>query len=305
MANRLRSLRPPAPPAEARPESPSKALRVLGSVLAPTTVLTGLLFFFGRQHANWLLDYFGVPLSTTGLTAQDYLVRSADGLFAPIAVVLAAVLALLWLYRFLRVRLGDAAWERLLRLATPVAVVCGLTGFAVAAVGVVRPEAFASSYSVPGAGLSLGVLFLVSASRLLAARARRPLPAAVATAEWLAAFALVSVGLFWAVADYSASVGVGRAVQIEAALAGPPETVLYSAKSLNLTAPGVRETACRNPDTAYHYRYTGLKLILQSGGQYFLLPVQWHKAEGTAVVLPRTDALRLEFTPAADPDAPC
>jgi hypothetical protein len=172
MANRLRSLRPPAPPAEAKPESPSKALRVLGSVLAPTTVLTGLLFFFGRQHANWLLDYFGVPLSTTGLTAQDYLVRSADGLFAPIAVVLAAVLTLLWLYRFLRARLGDAAWERLLRLATPVAVGCGLAGFAVAAVGVVRPEAFASSYSVPGAGLSLGVLFL--------APARGPGPAAAA-----------------------------------------------------------------------------------------------------------------------------
>lgn len=304
MAKRLRSLRP-APPPAAPPESPSKALRVLGSVIAPTTVLTGLLFFFGRQHATWLLDYFGVPLSTMGLTAQDYLVRSADDLFAPIAVVLAGVLALLWLYRFLRARLGDAAWQRLLRLATPVAVAGGVAGLAVAAVGVVRPEAFASSYAVPGAGLSLGVLFLVSASRLLAARSGRVVPAAVATAEWVAAFVLVSVGLFWAVADYSASVGVGRALQIEAGLAAPPETVLYSAKSLNLTGPGVRETQCRNADTAYHYRYTGLKLILQSGGQYFLLPVQWHKADGTALVLPRTDALRLEFTPAADPDAPC
>ncbi|MEU4250305.1 hypothetical protein AB0F15_23120 [Amycolatopsis sp. NPDC026612] len=282
-----------------------RALRLLGSVIAPTTLLTGLLFFFGRQHANWLLDYFGVPLSTMGLTAQDYLVRSADGLFAPIAVVMAAVLALLWLYRFLRARLTEAAWRRLLRVATPAAVGCGLAGLAVAAVGIVSPEAFAASYAVPGAGLSLGVLFLVSASRLLAARTGRPLPAAVATAEWLAAFAMVSVGLFWAVADYSASVGVGRAIQIEAALATPPETVLYSAKSLNLTAPGIRETPCRNPDTAYHYRYTGLKLILQSGGQYFLLPVQWHKADGTALVLPRTDSLRLEFTPVADPDVPC
>ncbi|WP_206788354.1 hypothetical protein [Amycolatopsis sp. MtRt-6] len=139
-------------------------------------------------------------------------------------------------------------------------------GVAVAAGGVVRPEAFAASYSVPGAGLSLGVLFLVAASRLLAAHSERPLPAAVATAEWLSA-------------------------------------VLYSAKSLNLTAPGVRETACRNPDAAHHYRYTELKLILRSGSQYFLLPVRWHKADGTAVILPRTDALRLEFTAAAD--APC
>ncbi|HET6708280.1 MAG TPA: hypothetical protein VFH84_25150, partial [Amycolatopsis sp.] len=162
MAKRLRSLRPPSPPAEPEAESPSRALRLLGAVIAPTTVLTGLLFFFGRQHANWLLDHFGVPLSTMGLTAQDYLVRSADGLFAPTAVVLAAVLPLLWLYRFLRARLGDAAWQRLRRLATPPAVVAGLAGVAVAAVGVVRPEAFAASCSVPGAGLSLGVLFLVA-----------------------------------------------------------------------------------------------------------------------------------------------
>ncbi|WP_410597536.1 hypothetical protein [Amycolatopsis sp. lyj-23] len=303
MAKRLRSLRPPR--AEAAPESPSKAVRLLGSVIAPTTVLTGLLFFFGRQHANWLLDYFGVPLSTMGLTAQDYLVRSADGLFAPIAVVLAAVLVLLWVYRFLRARLAETAWQRLLRAATPVAVVGGLAGVVVAGVGVVHPEAFATSYAVPGAGLSLGVLFLVAASRMPASRTPRPRPAAFATVELPAAFVLVSVGLFWAVADYSASVGVGRAIEIEGTLAVPPETVLYSAKSLNLTAPGVRETTCRNPDSAYHYRYTGLKLILQSGGQYFLLPVQWHKADGTAVVLPRTDALRLEFTPATDPDAPC
>ncbi|MDX3189869.1 hypothetical protein PV458_15805 [Streptomyces sp. MN03-5084-2B] len=305
MAKRLRSLRPARPPVAAPSESPSKAVRLIGSVIAPTTVLTGLLFFFGRQHATWLFDYFGVPFSTMGLTAQDYLVRGEDGLLIPIAVVMTAVLALVWLHRFLRARLGDAAWQRLLRLVTPVAVVAGLAGLAVAAVGVVHPEAFATSYSVPGAGLSLGVLFLVAASRLLAARAGRPVPATLATAEWLAAFTLVSVGLFWAVADYSASVGVGRAIQIEAALPAPPEAVLYSAKSLNLTAPGVRETQCRNPDTAYRYRYTGLKLILQSGGQYFLLPVQWRKADGTAVVLPRTDALRLEFTPVADPDAPC
>ncbi len=58
------------------------------------------------------------------------------------------------------------------------------------------------------------------------------------------------------------------------------------------------------PRHRLQFRYTGLKLILQSGGQIFFLPVQWHKADGTAVVLPRTDALRLEFTPVADPDAP-
>lgn len=45
----------------------------------------------------------------------------------------------------------------------------------------------------------------------------------------------------------------------------------------------------------------GLKLVLQSGGQYFFLPAGWTTAGGAALVLPRTDALRLEFTDASRP----
>lgn len=278
---------------------------MIGSVLAPTTVLTGLLLFFGRQHANWLFDYFGVPPSTMGLTAQDYLVRSADGLFQPLAVVMAATLAILWAYRFLRGRLPDPAWERLLRILIPVTIVLGLAGVSMAFAAVFFSGTFAGSYSVPGSSLALGVLSLVCASRLMASRAIRPMPGAMAVAEWVSAFVLISVGLFWAVADYSASVGIGRALEIEATLPLPPEAVLYSAKSLSLQTPGVRETVCRTPDAAYRYRYTGLKLILQSGGQYFFLPTHWNRGDGSAVVLPRTDSLQLEFTGTADPDAPC
>lgn len=288
-----------------KPDSPAKGLRLISTVLAPTTVLTGLLFFFGRQHANWLLAYFGVPLSTMGLTVQDYLVRSADGLFTPVAVVMAAMLTMLWLHRFLHARLTEQGWNRLLRILTPVTVLFGLAGLVVAFVGIVAPQTFATSYSVPGASLSLGVTSLLCTSRLTSSRASRPLPGAIAVTEWVVSFVLVSVGLFWAVADYSASVGIGRAMEIEAALTSPPETVLYSPKSLSLHAPGVRETVCRTPDAAYRYRYTGLKFVLQSGGQYLLLPRQWTRTDGIAIVLPRTDSLRLEFTTIADPDAPC
>ncbi|MEV6875367.1 hypothetical protein [Amycolatopsis sp. NPDC051128] len=290
--------------AAAPSDSSAKALRLISSVLAPTTVLTALLFFFGRQHATWLFDYFGVPLSEMGLTAQDYLVRSADGLFTPMAVVMAAALTTLWGHRVLRARLSETAWERLLRVLTPMTVLFGLAGVTVATVGVLAPETFESSYAVPGAGLALGVTALLSASRLNR-RTARPLPGALAVTEWAVSFVLVSVGLFWAVADYSASVGIGRAMEIEAALAVPPETVLYSAKNLSLHAPGVRETVCGTPDAAYRYRYTGLKFVLQSGGRYLLLPRLWTKGTGTAIVLPRTDALRLEFTSVADPGAPC
>lgn len=72
---------------------------------------------------------------------------------------------------------------------------------------------------------------------------------------------------------------------------------VYSAKDLSLRAPAVRETVCRDPEAAYRFRYDGLKLILQSGGQYFFLPADWNPADGVSFVIPRADTLRLEFSP--------
>ena len=79
--------------------------------------------------------------------------------------------------------------------------------------------------------------------------------------------------------------------------------MLYSEHNLALQGPGITETACAGVGAAYRYRYDGLKLVLQSGGQYFFRPAGWTTADGAALVLPRTDSLRLEFS-AAGPAPP-
>lgn len=76
--------------------------------------------------------------------------------------------------------------------------------------------------------------------------------------------------------------------------------VLYSEKSLDLQMPGVREMVCSTPESvpeaAYRFRYEGLKFVLQSGNHYLFLPTGWTRTSGTALVIPRSDALRLEFS---------
>lgn len=114
-------------------------------------------------------------------------------------------------------------------------------------------------------------------------------------AEWGAAFVLISVGLFWAVGDYSSAVGTGRAHGVVAALPVTPDAVLYSAQSLGLRAPGVRQVPCGTPGAAYRFRYDGLKLVLAAGNQYLFLPSDWTPADGVAIIIPRTDSIRLEF----------
>ena len=163
----------------------------------------------------------------------------------------------------------------------------------IAAAGILDPQLFAGSLALPGLSLTAAVLLLAAVSRPGQAHGRAP---AVLVAEWVAIFLLSSTGLYWSVTDYSAAVGTERANELIAALPSWPDAVIYSAKGLNLALPGLHERRCRDAEGEYVYRYDGLKLILQSGGQLFMLPAEWVPDTGSAIVLPRTDNLRLEFT---------
>jgi hypothetical protein len=82
--------------------------------------------------------------------------------------------------------------------------------------------------------------------------------------------------------------------------------LVYSKQSLNLQAPGVRQVGCGVVDAAFGFRYDGLKLVLEVGDQYFLLPAEWNATDRVAIVIPHSDTLRLEFTPASSvPSATC
>lgn len=282
------------PSRRAGPTAQQRALKVIGSVVAPAALLTALMYLFGLSHAFWFFGRFGVEYTLMGLTTQDYLVRSADGLFVPLTTVAVVGLAALWATRCLptSVVTRGRRWSR--RVAVPGAIVVGAVLLSVAVIGIADPARFTGSVGVPGLSLTVGVLLFTAASG--SRRRVRSTTPAVLVAEWIAIFLLVSTGLFWATTDYSASVGTQRAEQLIAALPAWPDAVLYSEKSLNLGLPGVREQRCADADGAYAFRYDGLKLIVQSGGQLFLLPSAWVDATGAAVVLPRTDALRWEFT---------
>ena len=110
--------------------------------------------------------------------------------------------------------------------------------------------------------------------------------------EWAAVFVLIAVGLFWAVGNYAGGVGRSRAVQIEHELAARPDATLFSEKRLALGGvPEMSRSTCTaddavKDDSAYRFRYDGLKLVFQSGGQYLFLPAGWTHDDGPALVVP-------------------
>src|ERR671927_478533 len=81
------------------PLDPATSLSRLGQVagsvaqvVAPLSVLTALLFYFGYASSRARYLYFGVDVDTIGLSTQDYVMRSPEPLL--VLVLLAVVVAL-------------------------------------------------------------------------------------------------------------------------------------------------------------------------------------------------------------------
>ncbi|WP_330274937.1 hypothetical protein OG205_04355 [Lentzea sp. NBC_00516] len=295
-------------PAPARPkdEAPSKGLRVFGSLLAPTTLLTALLFYFGTRHATFFCDWFGVHYSVLGLTAPDYLIRSSDGMFVPLTVLAAGGLATLWGYRFLHSALAPRTWRALTRRAVPVLVSLGLVFLLLGLTGLVLPRLLYAVPGLPGVCVAVGVILFPAAEHLQTTLSGKRAAGVVPVIQWTFTFVLASIGLFWAVNDYSAAVGATRGYEYQTRLGTLPQTVVFSTKDIGIRGPGVTTTACSTADSVYRFRYDGLVMVLQSTGQSLLLPKEWNQRDGVALVLPRSGDTRLEFSrPEAQRDRSC
>ncbi len=266
--------------------------RLMTEIVAPTTLVTGLLFFFGWGHAYWFFNYFGVDSASLYLSRSDYLMRSVDGLFLPLAGLAIACLAVAWgrllgerfLPHSVRHPLGEWA-PRVAAVFGVMLVLNGISAFFVATIFndglAVAPLSFA---------IGIGILFH------LLHRTGRTGPGWLAVTEWLAIFVLVGLSLFWGAFDYSAAVGRSRAAQFVDELPDSPEAILYSESRLNLNAPGVHEVRCAgDPELAYGFRYDGLTLLWQTEDALVLLPRTWTRPDGVAVVIPRDAGVRLEF----------
>lgn len=289
----------------------SRLAKILGNVVAPTTALTALLFYFGWSHAYWFFHYIGVNSTLLGLSTSDYLMRSMDGLFVPLTVLAVLVLGALWARELVMHRLRPDVRARLDGFEAVVVPVAGAVLVVNGLSWLLWENPLNRALAVAPLSLATGVLLVVWAvhrRRVQAAVAGGPRAgrARISLAEWTAVFLLVGLSAFWLVNDYSAAVGNSRAREFVARMsADQPGVVLFSERSLSLDAPGVREVRCTDPQAAFGYRYDGLTLVLQSGDQYVLLPTAWNPDDGAAILVPRANSLRLEFSWGTGPDPTC
>jgi hypothetical protein len=106
---------------------------------------------------------------------------------------------------------------------------------------------------------------------------------------------LALLGVFWAVSLFAEQTGRDRATAFERGLPAQAELVLFSKERLAIQGPGVTVTQLALADSAYGFRYGGLRLMLHTDGRYLALPSGWARGRASAFVIPDDAGLRAEL----------
>jgi hypothetical protein len=306
------------------PPDPATSLSRLGQVagsvaqvVAPLSVLTALLFYFGYVSSHEEYLYFGLDVDTIGLSTQDYVMRSPQPLLTPLLVL--AVLAVVVAVVHERVRrrvqalltgAQDAAPEivaesrRRLQQGRKAARAVVLTGDAFLVAGVLLLAGFPVVGEWPYHPLVTPLLLAAGAGLALYGRRiarslepdQRP---SVLVAVVL--FLLLLTSVFWANATLAEWSGRGEARDVARHLDRLPAVILDTTERLHLTSPGVRESALPPAEgQTFRYRYRDLRLLIQGEDRLFLVPETWNASNSTLVV-PMDESVRLQFRFLNDP----
>lgn len=271
-------------------------LKAVAGLVAPTTLLTGLLLFFGFAYTDALYEYFGIDPATLGFSTQDYLLRSAAALYMPVGATLAAVL----------VGTLGYAWVCSLDGSRP-GLVGAVGGVSVALIGcgaALFVLGMFGGFQVWPAGpldtpllLGGGLLLVVYGRALHLKTTGRPFPGETKTLLLVAA--LIALCSFWAVQAYAQSHGRYDGEDLARHLRLRPAVVVDTAERLYFGTASVRETALPQsaPAQKFRYRYRGIRLLAQSGDRMFLIPDDWTTRRGAVIVLPADGTVRVAFRP--------
>lgn len=275
----------------------SVALEWLPALLPPITLLTALATWYGYELILTRGRYFGLDPSVLEFSTRDYVFRSASAVLGPLLYLLVALVGLVLVHAGVSRALRRPHLNNLARRAAVILLAAGML-LAVEGLRVISDETVLSSLPVlrtlflPAGALlvSYGIWMLVEVSE--AKHRLQPWE----RVGWVLAAGVIVVSVFWCVSVAAEAAGMRDSYRLyQGHLRDLPKVVLYSSKPLSIEGPGIDVTPIPDPSAAYHWRYTGLRLLVYSSGKYFLLPSGWASTGDSAIVLRDEPGLRFEF----------
>lgn len=274
----------------------------LGAAAAPPAAVTALAYYFAVKRQEALALHFGIDPSVLGFSTQDYLLRGGDALFLLALFASLTGLAVIRAHTWVMQRAEDEAFARWARRVGTTLQVLGAAVLVVGVLAVFAPLPF-PHFLFRSLSLGLGIVALAYGRYLrgrlpvrghaAAGRGREPSWVPATNIVLVAVVALLSV--FWATKDLAQALGRGQALELERSLSARPGTIVYSERPLHISAEGTSETALAAGE-GFRFRYGGLRLLVRSGGRYFLVSDRWTRTRGVVVVIADDPSVRIEFT---------
>ena len=108
------------------------------------------------------------------------------------------------------------------------------------------------------------------------------------------AIVVAAICALWAASVYAEQQGTRAAMSLVRDLPARTAVAIYSTQRLDLSGPGI-SVQTLPPGSPYHYRYTGLRLLLVQSETYYLLPVNWAPQLSFTYIVNGSDQTRIDL----------
>jgi hypothetical protein len=192
-------------------------LRAIAGIVAPSTVIAALMYYFGYVTSYARFAYFGVDLTTLHLSTQELALQSVAALYVPVAALLTAGLFGYLLHAGVRRALGVRRLQQPIRWSGLGLALIGTILIGRALVGVVDTDVAANEpIGLTPLSLGLGPLLVAWGRQVALGAADRPQERERATARtgWLFVVGIGVLSLFWTTNSVAGAYGTGQAQRI-------------------------------------------------------------------------------------------
>lgn len=286
---------------------PSPARGIAGQVVANTSLLIAVLVYMGWAWDDAFYGYFHISPIDLNVGIVEYMLRSlalfSTGLVVAAVGVIVVTAVRAW-------DLGRTRFGRLVADQAP-ARISLIHAFRPTVLTGNDEQSHVGRLLLIGAGSAITAAALVLVWRislipvntyvLLALLGCGPLLLTWPTRTephgrfpYSLAIVVAAVCALWAASLYAHGAGIRAAQAQVRSLPTRAAVVVYSIQRLALSGPGVNVEQLPS-GFRYHYRYTGLRLLLTRSGTYYLLPVGWNQRLDLTYIISQDDQIRIEL----------